>query len=203
MEGWDGGGRDTTHRHAPVEFDETLGFKDETEEQPHAFAYQGDLMELDYLFSKLPTENADLFAAAVLWNEETDDRWNENIRLSVGEPLTPYRIRIGDKGELQFLVWWSREEGHTAPLMISRSALEDVLPKTYAALEEQFLQSRKRLIYLLERENKDVIGSRKRVVFSLNAAIKTRSEVDLLKEMERQEKERTQSYVDDDKAGMF
>lgn len=179
------------------------GFKDETAEEPHAFSYQADLVELDKLFGELPGEHADVFVSAILWDEEQDARTGESIRIAPGELLVPYRLRLGNKGQLQFLVWWSREEGHRAPLVVNRSTLEDLLPATYAKLEEKFLQHNSRLIYLLERENKAVIGSRNRVIESLNTAIKTRSEVDLLKEMQRREEERTQSYADDDRAGMF
>ncbi|MCR9222893.1 MAG: hypothetical protein NXH70_02390 [Hyphomonas sp.] len=216
MEGWDGGTVSNASIVADSIEEEEMGddtvelggggWKDETADPVNAFSFQNELIELDKVFCVFGKENADMFVSALLWDDEKDAPTGESIRIAPGEELRPYRVRIGDAGELQFLVWWSRDELTRAPLMLKRGDLEDVMPETYGLTEANFktaIKNQKRWIYVLERENRDVIGSRQRVIRSLNTAIKARSEIDLLSEMKRQEAERAKTYEDDDSAGMF
>lgn len=213
MEGWHGGGsRIPTHPSEEEMTDEDTGFfpdadfKDETADPVNAFTFQGELIELDKQFASLHMENADVFVSARLWDDETDSPTAETIRIAPGEELTPYRLRLGTGGEMQFLVWWNRDEHTRAPLMLKRGDLADVLPETYLITDSNFrtaIKNHKRYVSILERENCEAIGSRQRVIQSLNAAIRSRSEIDLLTEMKRQEAERAKAYEDDDSAGMF
>lgn len=212
MEGWDGGissGSTSVDTISEEEMgDDTVelgggGWKDETADPVNAFTYQGELIELDKQFAALPMENADVFVSARLWDDEQDAPTSETIRIAPGEELTPYRMRLGLTGELQFLVWLQQDEHATVPIMLTRNDLEDVMPETYLVMEMNYTDAKDQIVYVLERENKEAIGSRQRVIRSLNDALKARTEIDLIEQTKRAEAERAKSYEEDDSAGMF
>lgn len=175
-------------------------WKDETEEL-HAFTYQQTLIVLDTVFADQPPEDCDAFAAIQTWDEEEDGFTGERRGFSPGEVIEPVRMTLTRQGHLAWVGRYYSEEGDDYLYVAMRTdELKDLMPNTYrkvsGAVPDPSLE-------FFDKKNRDVIGSRLKVVDSLRTAIKVRSEANGLKEMERQEKERAASYRDDDEAGMF
>lgn len=175
-------------------------WKDETEEL-HAFTYQQTLIVLDTVFADQPPEECDAFIMAHEWDEEADGLTGTRRSFSPGEVIEPVRMTLTRQGNLAWIGrYWSEEDDDYIFMAMRTDELKDLMPKTYGRLSGA---CREPSLELFNKKNRDVIGSRLKVVDSLKTAIKVRSEANGLKEMERQEKERAASYRDDDEAGMF
>lgn len=190
----------------PVEIDIAVE-PDEEEPEDHGYTYARQLLDLDMEIAHCGRFEADLFADAYCRREDVK---LGKEQISVGEVYTPVTIRLDERtGEMVF--WFYKvdtdlpeEQQDILTLYgLTFEHLYDVFPEFHNHLA--LFQKEKGALppRVLNRANRRVIGSRRRIIESLNNSIETRCLQTEEERTKRLAEAKKDFYGADDNSGMF
>ncbi len=174
---------------------------EKAENERNAFQFQAEMIALDELFAQQPPIEADAMIAVWDYNEEEDQDGYKTYKITSGESLVPYRITLDRSGSLTYLFKY-HDDGldQTVILNVCLGDLKDISPELYDVLNKEVQYAS---LSSFTQRNEVLIGSRKRVITALKKAIRARSIISARAEYEKEERQRLESYEQDDKSGMF